>query len=42
MGERVKFIQRETNETKIELSLDIDGQGNSKLNTGIGFFSTIC
>ncbi len=38
MGERVKFIQRETNETKIELSLDIDGQGNSKLNTGIGFF----
>lgn len=29
---------RTTNETKIIVSLDIDGKGESEINTGIGFF----
>ncbi|MDX1701904.1 MAG: imidazoleglycerol-phosphate dehydratase, partial [Melioribacteraceae bacterium] len=29
---------RKTNETKINVSLDIDGKGESEINTGIGFF----
>lgn len=31
-------IKRDTNETKIELSLDLDGEGTVDINTGIGFF----
>ncbi len=31
-------IKRETKETKIELSLDIYGEGKSEISTGIGFF----
>lgn len=31
-------IERNTNETKITVSLNLDGMGNSKVNTGIGFF----
>ncbi len=31
-------IRRETKETKIELSLDLDGSGKSDLATGVGFF----
>lgn len=31
-------IQRKTSETNIELDLAIDGEGNSTINTGIGFF----
>lgn len=34
---KIAEIKRETNETKIELKLKIDGNGNSKINTGIGF-----
>ncbi|WP_353662796.1 imidazoleglycerol-phosphate dehydratase HisB [Hydrogenimonas sp. SS33] len=30
--------RRETKETKIELSLDVDGSGRSKISTGVGFF----
>jgi imidazoleglycerol-phosphate dehydratase/histidinol-phosphatase len=29
---------RETKETKIKISVNIDGSGKSKINTGIGFF----
>ena len=35
---RIAEIRRETGETKISLSLDLDGSGTSKLNTGVGFF----
>ena len=35
---RCAEISRKTGETDINIKLDIDGQGNSKLNTGIGFF----
>ncbi|MEK9658067.1 MAG: imidazoleglycerol-phosphate dehydratase HisB [bacterium] len=31
-------IKRKTNETEIDLSLAIDGQGESHIETGIGFF----
>ena len=30
-------IKRNTNETKIELTLDLDGVGKSKIATGCGF-----
>ncbi len=35
---RSSSAQRNTKETKITLSLNIDGTGNAELNTGIGFF----
>ena len=31
-------IQRSTNETDINISVNLDGEGLSKINTGIGFF----
>lgn len=31
-------VKRETRETKIELTLNINGQGKNQINTGIGFF----
>jgi len=31
-------IQRETGETKIDLSLDLDGTGRAEIATGVGFF----
>ncbi len=34
---RCRTIKRETNETKIELTLDLDGTGKACVNTGIGF-----
>ncbi|WP_415486981.1 imidazoleglycerol-phosphate dehydratase HisB [Candidatus Hikarchaeum yamanae] len=34
-------IRRETNETAIELELNIDGSGKSNINTGIGFFDHV-
>jgi imidazoleglycerol-phosphate dehydratase / histidinol-phosphatase len=38
MGERKSKIERITKETNISLVLDIDGVGNSQIQTGIGFF----
>ena len=34
---RCKVIERETKETNISMQLDLDGAGNSSVNTGIGF-----
>lgn len=34
---RTATITRNTNETKISLSLNVDGQGKADVNTGIGF-----
>jgi imidazoleglycerol-phosphate dehydratase len=31
-------VQRDTKETKIRVSVDLDGHGSAKLSTGIGFF----
>jgi imidazoleglycerol-phosphate dehydratase len=35
---RSAHIQRSTGETRIELSLDLDGTGRSTIATGVGFF----
>ena len=35
---RAARVQRETGETKIELTLDLDGTGSAQLATGVGFF----
>ena len=35
---RTASIARKTNETQIELSVNLDGSGQSKLETGVGFF----
>jgi len=35
---RKASIERSTKETKIELKIDLDGRGNNKIDTGIGFF----
>src|SRR5439155_16592685 len=35
---RTAAIRRETGETKIELSLNLDGTGRADLSTGVGFF----
>lgn len=38
MQRRTARIQRDTRETQIRLSLDLDGQGKSSIRTGIPFF----
>ena len=35
---RTAKISRNTSETRINVTIDLDGSGNGKLNTGIGFF----
>ena len=35
---RKASVERNTNETKIKIDLDIDGMGKADINTGIGFF----
>ena len=35
---RMVTIERNTKETKIRLSLDLDGSGQARPDTGIGFF----
>ncbi|WML54703.1 imidazoleglycerol-phosphate dehydratase HisB [Neobacillus sp. PS3-12] len=37
--ERTASIERNTNETQIKLSLDIDGEGQANLNTGVPFLT---
>lgn len=38
MNKRSAKVRRETKETKISISLDVDGQGRSRISTGIPFF----
>lgn len=35
---RISRIERITKETSIKLEINLDGQGNSTINTGVGFF----
>jgi Imidazoleglycerol-phosphate dehydratase len=35
---RSASIRRETSETRIELTVNLDGTGRAEVNTGIGFF----
>jgi imidazoleglycerol-phosphate dehydratase / histidinol-phosphatase len=36
--ERVAYVNRKTNETQIQIHLNLDGEGKADINTGIGFF----
>ena len=38
MSSRIKRIVRETKETNIEIELNLDGEGNCSIDSGIGFF----
>ena len=38
MTQRTATISRETTETSIDVTLDIDGSGSAAIDTGIGFF----
>ena len=38
MSARKATISRKTNETSIEVSINLDGEGTADVNTGIGFF----
>ena len=38
MNPRTAQVSRDTAETRIKVSLNLDGTGQSRLNTGIGFF----
>jgi imidazoleglycerol-phosphate dehydratase len=38
MNERRATVKRVTNETQIELTLDLDGTGQADIDTGVGFF----
>jgi len=38
MSERTAAVSRETAETAIEVTLDVDGDGESTVDTGVGFF----
>ncbi|MDE5778283.1 MAG: imidazoleglycerol-phosphate dehydratase HisB [Lachnospiraceae bacterium] len=38
MADRIAYVERKTNETDIKLELHIDGRGETKIDTGIGFF----
>ncbi|MCD8126525.1 MAG: imidazoleglycerol-phosphate dehydratase HisB [Clostridiales bacterium] len=39
MPERISAVERNTKETKISLTLNLDGTGSSRIETGIGFFN---
>lgn len=38
MGARIAKLERNTNETQIKLSINLDGSGKTEINTGVGFF----
>ena len=38
---RTAEIRRETRETTIEVSLDVDGTGRANISTGIGFVNIL-
>ncbi|MBC7848623.1 MAG: bifunctional histidinol-phosphatase/imidazoleglycerol-phosphate dehydratase HisB [Chitinophagaceae bacterium] len=38
LGQRIVLHDRNTNETKIHIELDLDGKGQTHIETGIGFF----
>ena len=39
MTKRIASIERNTKETQIKLSLNLDGEGKADIDTGVGFFN---
>lgn len=39
MSKRIGIIDRKTGETEIKISINLDGKGEGKINTDIGFFN---
>ncbi len=39
MAERIAKLERKTNETDIAVTLNLDGNGKSKVSSGVGFFN---
>lgn len=37
-GSRFGMYERETSETRVYVSVDLDGSGNAQISTGVGFF----
>ena len=35
---RTASLERQTSESKVRISLDLDGTGRSQISTGVGFF----
>lgn len=38
MSQRIAEIKRETKETEVELSLNLDGAGSAEISSGVGFY----
>ena len=38
MSNRIAKLERNTNETQVKLSINLDGSGKTEINTGVGFF----
>ena len=38
MSDRIASVQRDTRETQISATINLDGTGEAKLNTGVPFF----
>ena len=36
--ERISSLERNTKETQIKLTLNLDGEGKTNIDTGVGFF----
>ena len=37
MSKRTATIRRDTKETKVQVTIDLDGSGSAEVRTGIGF-----
>jgi imidazoleglycerol phosphate dehydratase HisB len=35
---RTAILERQTSESKVRVSLDLDGSGRAQISTGVGFF----
>src|SRR5680860_1886844 len=40
-GSRKAQVERRTSETEVDVSIDLDGRGQARVETGIGFFDHV-